>query len=222
MIMIGKMQIKKLMFNDLKAFTKPYGYKLGKSSGLDAILVEDDELIKDITIMIYSEGLLSFSFPFIRYKLIEENLLKITNNSEYEGSVTIELKTDSIMEAFRTTQRTIKTEQDVLEVVEIFKQTFVDLHLPALKKFSDPQNVLELWDSLETTEQKNNYMPGGDKYTKILFFSKMVNDPRFEERCRTSLETYANLASNKAVYIPYLKLCENAIEFLKTNDMSLK
>lgn len=220
--MIGKMQIKKLMLNDLKSFVKPYGYKLGKSGGLDAILVEDDELIKDITIMIYSEGLLSFSFPSIRYKHIEENLLMITNNTEYNGSITLELKTDDILLACGKTQRTIKTEQDVLEVVEIFKQTFVDLHLPALKKFSDPQNVLELWDSLETTEQRNNYMPGPDKYTKILFFSKMVNDARFEERCRTSLETYSNLASNKAAYIPYLKLCEDAIEFLKTNDMSLK
>lgn len=186
------------MLNDLKSFVKPYGYKLGKSGGLDAILVEDDELIKDITIMIYSEGLLSFSFPSIRYKLIEENLLMITNNTEYNGSITLELKTDDILLACGKTQRTIKTEQDVLEVVEIFKQTFVDLHLPALKKFSDPQNVLELWDSLETTEQRNNYMPGPDKYTKILFFSKMVNDARIEERCRTSLETYSNLASNKA------------------------
>ncbi|MFC3363293.1 hypothetical protein ACFOG5_08930 [Pedobacter fastidiosus] len=156
-------------------------------------------------------------------------MFEITKLGVYEAeNETISINTEEIKGVFDLVQDTITQEEQIVSLCENFKRYFVDLYLPAFEKYSKPENVLQLWDSLDTLEKKTSYFPGPDKYIKILIFSKMCNEPQFEDRCRESISRYETILNSeetqnnemlKTGYTEDLENCKKVIEYLRVNEV---
>ncbi|NBB31992.1 hypothetical protein [Cellulophaga sp. BC115SP] len=214
---IGKTQIKKWLVEDLKSFLKQYGFKITPSVNVD-IKKDDEEIIFDTFFGVSLTDDIGLSHANIRYKKVEETLFKVTGLPVYSiGSRTISVFSG---EKFGILATLAKNRNDVTNISESFKQVFIECFLPAFEKYSDPKNVLELWDSLETSKEKGKYFQDSNNYSKILILSKMSNDLRYEQRIKESIEFYENKIRNgEEYYKEELGYCEKVIEYLANNEI---
>lgn len=214
---IGKTQIKKWLVEDLKPFLKVYGFNINPSVNVD-IIRDGEKIFLDAFMTVNSTDNISFRTAFITYKPVELILFNITNLPVYDGgSKTLKIFPD---EKYGSLATIAKNRDDVMIIASSFKQVFIECFLPAFEKYSDPKNVLELWDSLETSKEKGKYFQDSNNYSKILILSKMSNDLRYEQRIKESIEFYENKIRNgEEYYKEELGYCEKVIEYLANNEI---
>lgn len=217
--MLDKSKRRAVISRELKVFLNQFSYTVQKKTEGDFVICDNKITVNRILIDYYSDGLTCFGRPEIVFYPIEHSLLYLTKKEVYEHCSTLMLNFDLFSETFKSTQRTVKTEQDVIRITDAFKKAFVELYVPAFEKYSDPKNVLELWDSLGSVEEKNLFFPGPDKYAKILFFSKMVGDSAFEHRAQESINIYEERVKENVAYTQYLELCQKVIDYLRNNEI---
>ncbi len=213
---IGKTQIKKWLIEDLKSFLKQYGFKITPSVNVD-IIKENDKIVSDAFITVDSMDNIRFRTAFVTYRSIEQILFNITNLPVYDGGS----KTLKIFpyEKYGSLAIIAKNRDDVRSISEIFKKVFLECFLPAFERYSDPKNVLELWDSLDE-EGKTNHFFDPYKNCKILILSKISNDPKFPQRCIEEYNFYkkhydSGLLSAKVL----MDDCERVIRYLEKNEL---
>lgn len=224
-----KQLIRKLFFEMTRPLLKQYGFisKNKTISDWSGYEKYDDNILCWFFLSLDSELHCAIIWPRIRYDIVESIVCKIRSIDSSAGA-TIDIQSRQIMKEYTQNQKLIKNEQDVIELSENFKRYFVELYLPAFEKYSKPEKVLQLWDSLDTVEKKNSYFPSPDRYIKILIFSKMCNEPQFEDRCRESISRYETILNSeetqnnemlKTGYTEDLENCKKVIEYLRVNEV---
>lgn len=220
----GKTVIKNWFINEVKDFIKSIDFKIGNDSGhraftqnsdywLLSCYIEASYNIKNNTLI----DTLSFSNVIIRIHKVENLLGKIINNSSYNEAG----KTFSIFpnEEFGETFIGIEKQEDTKKMGETFKKVFLECFLPAFEKYSNPKNVLELWDGLDD-EGKLKHFFDPYKNCKILILSKMCNDPKFSQRCEEEYNFYKKHYDNGLLSAKVLMDdCEKVIKYLENNEI---
>jgi hypothetical protein len=221
--MIGKTQIRKWLAKEINPIINQYGFKLVPFTGIYGIVKKEDS-IKSMLISQDSNDFLGIIRPEIRFNIIEDLMFKITGMEIYRQlNPTLSLALEEISNKEKLLQNIITSEEDVKEISEKFKKYFPELFLPKLIEYSDPTNVLELWDSLMTIEDKNNIFPDTNNYIKILILSKFMEELKYDQRIDESLKYYTELKmTGKSYYQNNLSYCEKIIEYLKGKNKFLQ
>jgi hypothetical protein len=221
--------IRKWIKEELKDFLKEHEYKFSPIHGLYGIVKRNETNVNYCVIHQDSMDYLHYANPQISFATVEEIMFKVTHKGQFESDST----TVSIMappEALGI-GATISSVEDAKKLTDIFKKYFVEAYLPAFEKYSTPESVLTLWDSLETMEEKAAWFPSDGNAIKILIFSKMCNEDKYEQRRDETLEFYKNQLMNGdkeefeqyplllIAYKNQLKWCEEVIEYLAKNEI---
>ena len=212
---IGKVQIRKWLLPELKLIAKTHGFKVRSGVNVD---VEQDagSVLNTMFWQLASDDSLAFSSGKLRVKKVEEILLQITGLEVYKNKDTIKVHAPE----FDKTTRIITCQQDVVELAGTFRQVFEEVYLPGFERFSQPERILEFWDSLDW-EGRSKYFQDGYKYIKILILSKMVGEKKYEERCVEYLNYSKELLdTGKPHFQAGYGYCQKAIEFLNTHELS--
>lgn len=211
---IGKTKMKQWFVKQIKPFIKQHEFSIRPRSGVPTIFLERDNIDYFIYIMVAWDDHLSFSAASISHNKVEELLYQITKLEVYNKN------SDTLRVCFdKEKTAVIYKQEDVIEFSEIFKKNFLEYFLPAFEKYSDPKNVLELWDSLDD-EGKLKHFFDPYKNCKILILSKMCNDPKFPQRCVDEYNFYkkhyeSGLLSAKVL----MDDCEKVIKYLEENEI---
>ncbi len=209
---IGKTKMKQWFIKEIKPFVKQYNFSIGPRYGIQIIFQENEKMLCYTSITVGWSDHLSFGGAFIRYKKVEDILFQITGLGVYENTHTI-----TAVSVGKTAL--IEKHQDVIDLANYFEEVFPNEILPAFERYSDPKNVLELWDSLDD-EGKLKHFFDPYKNCKILILSKMCNDPKFPQRCVDEYNFYkkhyeSGLLSAKVL----MDDCEKVIQYLEENEI---
>ena len=176
--------IKNEVNKSLKDFVKKSGYKLKSYRGELLIVKEEQKKLFTIWVSFSTYDDLMLNQAFIGYLKVEEILLNVNDlpfeYSDFPMVVTLRILGNSYSGGRLAGK--LKVEEDFDEIVGNFIEAFSTYYLPTFEKYSDPKNVLELWDSLPTMRSKADNFPSPDNYSKILILSKMCNDENYQKR----------------------------------------
>jgi len=217
-----KSEIKNSLVNNLKKFLNEYGFEAKNIidiEGREGAQKWINNILYYFGFSIDSDGSTAISYPVLRYETVEQIMFKVTGDSQSLGKRTLQVQSKEVMENYYNNQKTIKSESDVVQLADNFKKYFVELYLPAFEKYSDPKNVLELWDSLEGVKERNDFFPGPDKYIRVLIISKMCKEQAYFERCKNSLNIYKQKVADGNDYKQELQWCEDTIKYLAENEL---
>ncbi len=214
---IGKTQIKKWLLEDLKPFLKVYGFKINPSVNVD-IIRDGEKIFLDAFMTVNSTDNISFRTAFITYKPVELILFNITNLPVYDGgSKTLKIFPD---EQYGSLATIAKNRDDVMIIASSFKQVFIECFLPAFEKYSDPKNVLELWDSLETMAEKGLVFQDSHNYSKIIILSKMCNDEIYQRRIDETIAFFQSEINKGEDWVQTkLDVFLKVIQYLEANEI---
>ncbi len=219
--------IRKWVKEELKDFLKEHKYKISPIQGTHGIVQRNDTIVNYFIIYQDSTDLFNYMNPEICFKKVEEIMFKTTHEGQFE----FDPPTVSIRTPFDTGGTYISTIEDVKRFTDVFKKHFVETYLPAFEKYSTPESALALWDSLETLEEKAAWFPSDGNAIKMLIFSKLCKEDKYEQRRDETLEYYSNqlLNGDKKEFEQYpllliayknqLKWCEEVIEYLAKNEI---
>jgi hypothetical protein len=216
----GKTVVKNWFVDELKDFIKSINFKIGNDSGHKAFIQNTDYWLLSCYIEASYDikgnelvDTLYFSNAIVRIHKVETLLGKIIGDSSYvEAGKTFSLITPK---QFGEKLMRIEKKEDVQQLAKIFKKVFSEYFLPAFERYSDPKNVLELWDSLETSKEKGRYFQDSNNYSKIIILSKISNDLRYEQRVQEAIEFYENKIKNgEEYYREELSYCKKVIDYL--------
>jgi hypothetical protein len=209
---IGKTKMKQWFIKEIKPFVKQYNFSIGPRYGIQIIFQENEKMLCYTSITVGWSDHLSFGGAFIRYKKVEDILFQITGLGVYENTHTI-----TAVSVGKTAL--IEKHQDVIDLANYFEEVFPNEILPAFEKYSDPKNVLELWDSLDE-EGRTNHFFDPYNYTKILILSKLINEDKYENRKIETLELYEKLkATGKHYHLDKLENLEKVIRYIEENEI---
>lgn len=223
--------IRKWIKEELNDFLKKYKYKFAPIQGVHGIVKRDEATVNYCTISQDSTDYFHYCNPQICFMKVEKIMFKISNEGQFEFDYpTVSIVTPPEALGIGTT---IRSAEDAKKLTDIFKKYFVEAYLPAFEKYSNPESVLTLWDSLETQEEKNMWFPGPERDMKILIFSKLCNESedKYEQRRDETHEYYKNqlMNGNQEEFEEYpllliscknlLKWCEEVIEYLAKNEI---
>jgi hypothetical protein len=219
--------IRKWIKEELNSFLKEYKYKISPFQGGHGIVKRNETTVNYFTIFQDSTDLLHFGRPEISFTKVEETMFKATHEGQFE----FDPPTVSIRTPFDTGGTYISSIEDVKRFTDEYKKYFVEAYLPAFEKYSTPESVLALWDSLETLEEKVTWFPGPERDIRILIFSKLCKEDKYEQRRDKTLEYHKNnlINGDKEEFEQYplllisrkniLKWTEEVIDYLSRNEI---
>jgi hypothetical protein len=233
--MIGASNIRKILNAELKDFLKSYGFNIGPILGNHGIIKREQEIIKIIEILQRSPDYIAIGhYPLIRFNQVSDIMFKITNLETYQvENPTIGITSDEkIRYALeeKSGKGSLQSVEEIKPLADLFKKHFVELYLPAFEKYSNPVNVLELFDKLNLGERSSMFNDPCYQM-KIIILSKMINDSDYSKRCEEGLE-FANFWLNQyteeqKIEKPWkykeslniLKWTEEVIDYLEKNEI---
>lgn len=213
--------IKNEVNKSLKAFVKKSGYKLKSYRGELLIVKEEQKKLFTIWVSFSTYDDLMLNQAFIGYLKVEEILLKVNGlpfeYSDFPMVVTLRILGNSYSGGRLAGK--LKVEEDFDEIVGNFMEAFPKYYLPTFEKYSDPKNVLELWDSLDD-KGKSNHFSSPHKNIKIMILSKMCNDESYERRCQEAIDFYTMHYNNGIESAKGLiDDCYKIIKYLEENEI---
>jgi hypothetical protein len=217
---LSKTFIKKELNTSLKSYVKKYGYTLQSYRG--DLMVVKEKVNKLFTIPVYFSTYddLILSQASIGYLVVEDILFKVIGlpfeYKEYPNIPTIKIIANDYSKRL---SGKLKVEEDFDEIVGNFIEAFPTYYLPTFEKYSDPKNVLELWDSLDD-KGKSNHFSSPHKNIKIMILSKMCNDEHYERRCQEAIDFYTMHYNNGIESAKGLiDDCYKVIKYLEENEI---
>lgn len=218
--MLGKTQIRKWAVGYLKDFLKPYGFKILPIVGIHGIVLREKIVTKYMTFSQDSSDYFAIGSLTIRYIQVEEIMYKMTGLGIYEAENSSLRYWWNDEKAQRDLDGIIKSEKDIINIVENFKRYFVDFYLPTFEKYSRPENVLQLWDSLETMKDKAICFPDVHNYSKMIIFSKMANDVNYKRRINETRTFFkAEIAKGEDWISVKLDVFDKVVKYLNENKI---
>ncbi len=210
---IGKTKMKQWFIKELKPFVKQYKFTIGSRYGIQIVFQENEEMLCYTSITVAWSDHLSFGGAFIKYKKVEEILFQITGLEVYSNTHTI-----TATPVGKTAL--IEKYQDVIDLANYFKEVFPKEILPAFERYSDPKNVLELWDSLETMGDKGFIFQDSHNYSKIIILSKICNDRNYQARIDETINFFQSEIDKGEDWIQAkLDVFLKVIRYLEKNEV---
>ncbi|RYU93807.1 hypothetical protein [Emticicia agri] len=221
MAYFGKTIIKKWALNELQPFLKQYGFK--KVNQFDNTLFHkiENDLICSIAISAGTGQSFSVGGASICFFKVEETLLNVLNfNPEVNSlhfirTLTIGINTNQ----YGILAKGVDSQNDVSEVCNSFKFAFNDYYLNAFERYSNPKNVLDLWDSLDD-KGRSNHFSSPYKNIKIIIISKICNDENYKTRCQEAIDFYTMHYNNGIESAKELiNVCQKVMKYLEKNKV---
>ena len=213
---IGKVQIKKWLIAELKPFLKKEGYSIKSSVNVE-IETTTERILNFTGWQVHSDDSVAFGAGRIRIKKVEDILYSITALEMYKLiTPTISILIPSNVE----TKKVITCREDIEEIAGTFKTVFQKIYLPRFKHYSEPKNILSLWDVLETDKERGKVFQDSNNISKILIISRMVNDSFYRRRVEEGLDNYQRRIDNGEKYFEEeLSNCRKVIGYLNANEI---
>lgn len=218
MTYIGKTTLKKWFVDVTRPIFKPFGFKVASRFGTTVIQKESNDYLYYLYISTNKWDYIGYSpFGNINIKKVGNVFTRIIENQELgDGSLVLKLIPNF---EYGIDGKEINSRDGINDISESFKRVFPEYYIPAFERYSDPKNVLELWDGLDD-EGKLKHFFDPYKNCKILILSKMCNDPKFPQRCVDEYNFYkkhyeSGLLSAKVL----MDDCEKVIKYLEENEV---
>ena len=218
MTYIGKTMLKKWLIDGIMPIIRPLKYKVVPRFGTTIIQKENDDFLYYLYISTNKWDYIGYSpFGNISIKKVGDTFSKVINDKDLEdGSLVLKLMPNY---EYGTYGKEISSKEEINDILESFKKIFLEYYLPAFERYSDPKNVLELWDSLDE-EGRTNHFFDPYNYTKILILSKLINEDKYENRKIETLELYEKLkATGKHYHLDKLENLEKVIRYIEENEI---
>ena len=180
--------IKKYLQIDLGNFLKKYNFKARRIGGDIFFSKKENEMGYSFFAQVLSNGSLSLHAASMCYYEVERILATMANYEMIEYEAHPYLTTLRLF--YPQTSTIVESEDDFYRIITEFEISFTDYYLPTFEKYSDPKNILELWDSLDD-KGKSNHFSSPYKNIKIIILSKMCNDENYKRRCQEALDFYS-------------------------------
>jgi hypothetical protein len=212
---IGKVQIRKWLLPELKLIAKTHGFKVRSGVNVD---VEQDagSVLYTMFWQLASDDSLKFSSGGIRVKKVEEILRQTTEMEVYNNTITVFVHAPE----FDKKTRIITCQQDVVELAGTFRQVFEEVYLPGFERFSQPERILEFWDSLQTDKERGRFFQDSNNISKILILARMCNDKNYDERVTIGIETYERrIKEGETFWVEELEIYKKVINYLAANEV---
>ncbi len=209
--------IKKYLQIDLGDFLKKYNFKARRISGDIFFSRKENELGYSFFAQVLSSGSLSLHTASMCYYKVERIIAKMANYEMIEYEQHPYLTTLRLF--YPQTSTIVESEDDFYRIINEFEISFTDYYLPTFEKYSNPKNVLELWDSLDD-KGKSNHFSSPHKNIKIMILSKMCNDESYERRCQEAIDFYTMHYNNGIESAKGLiDDCYKIIKYLEENEI---
>ncbi|MFN3381865.1 MAG: hypothetical protein ACK41O_20585 [Runella zeae] len=184
MAYLGKTIIKKWALDELNPFFKKYGFKKVNQFDNTYFHKIEKNIVYSISLSAGTGQSFSIGGAGICFLEMEKTLINILqfNPEVNEPNFIRTIKLGITTEKYGKMAKGVEVKDDVIEICNNFKIAFTDYYLPTFEKYSDPKNVLELWDSLPTMLSKADNFPSADNYSKIIILSKICNDKSYQKR----------------------------------------
>lgn len=221
MAYLGKTIIKKWALEELNPFFKKYGFKKVNQFDNTNFHKIEKNIVYSISLSAGTGQSFSIGGAGICFLEMEKTLINILqfNPEVNELNFIRTIKFGVSTEKYGKMAKGVEVKDDVIEICNNFKIAFTDYYLPTFEKYSDPKNVLELWDSLDD-KGRSNHFSSPYKNIKIMILSKMCNDESYERRCQEAIDFYTMHYNNGIESAKGLiDDCYKVIKYLEENEI---
>jgi len=209
--------IKKYLQIDLGNFLKKYNFKARRIGGDIFFSKKENEMGYSFFAQVLSNGSLSLHAASMCYYEVERIIATMANYEMIEYEAHPYLTTLRLF--YPQTSTIVESEDDFYRIITEFEISFTDYYLPTFEKYSDPKNILELWDSLDDKINSNQF-PSPLNLVKIMILSKMSKEDKYEQRCQEAIDYYQfKIASGKIAWKEELEICYKVIKYLSENEV---
>lgn len=222
MTYLGKSLIKKHAISELLPFTKQYFFRKTNMFDHTFFYKLENEVSWHFTISPGTGQSFSIGGGGLSYLRVERILLKlrgieIEEKAFYQFSTVKLLVNDKHKDIL---QKGVSTLEDITKICGDFKSIFIEEFLPGYEKYSNPKEVLALWDSLPSMGEKGNIFPDTHNYSKIIIMSKLTGDSDYPKRIQETRSFFVSEIEKGEDWMqPKLDILEKVIQYLEENEV---